>query len=212
MWYIIALLIASAGIILGFISCYPRNSASAGDPPLEEGLHPRDSIKKHLSRSELIEKMSVLAKKEAPKELSQGAMCYKVAVTPSRAEYICPVCHHKTIYTDNTGLALNRELSTCRSLAESMIEIECRLDESEFCRKCTPDLKEEPQLCIITRYKEETRENRVCGIHDEDLIVLREFFDGKLTHSDDYDYETPLKNKLTRISQLLLIEIPSERE
>jgi hypothetical protein len=210
MWYIIAIIIASSGLILGFISCssgITRNNCNIDN---SQSISPMDSIKKQLTREELIQKMALLAQKKVPDELSQGAMCYKTAATPNRAEYICPVCGHKTIYNDYMAVFINRDLQECRSIAASLTEIECKLDESQFCQKCHPEVNGSPDLCITTHYKGEEKENRACGINREDMELLQEFLNNKVTHWDDYDYETPLKDKMEIISNLLGIDIKNK--
>jgi hypothetical protein len=205
MWYILVSVIAAAGIILGFTSCFSGNSVK--DQPIDQSLNPSDSIKKQLTRAELLAKMAELANKKVPDELSQGAMCYKVAAPPSRMEYVCPVCGEKTLYTDDAGYFLNRNLSECRSIANTLIEVNCKLDESQFCKHCTPDLKETPQLCITTQLKGEETVTKFCGVDREEMQILQEFFNGKVVHTGDTGYETPLKEELDEIARMLGIEI-----
>jgi hypothetical protein len=210
MWYIIAIIIASSGLILGFISCSSGITRITDNIDTSQSINPMDSIKKQLTREEILQKLALLAQKKVPDELNQGAMCYKVAAIPNRAEYICPVCGHKTLYNDDKAVFINNDLPVCRSIAPTLVEIDCKLDESQFCKKCHPEVTGEPDLCITTHYKGEEKENRACGITREDMVLLQEFFSGKVTHSDDYDYETPLKDKMEKIFNLLGIDLKSK--
>jgi hypothetical protein len=206
MWYLIVSVIAATGLILGFFGCFSGSHVKS-EISTDQQNDPRDSIRRQLTREELREKMVKLAVKKVPDNLSQGAMCYKVAGPQSRAEYVCPVCGKKTLYTDDNGWFINGNLSECRRIAASLVEINCKLDESQFCKHCTPDLETEPQLCITTQYKGEEKINKVCSIDRHDMIILDEFLSGKAVHSSDQDYETPLKDELDRISRLLGIEL-----
>ncbi len=209
MWYIIAITISGLGLILGIMSCFSGAPAKA-DPGNEEPDQKDDTIKKHLSRAELIAAMQALAEKKVPDKLSEGAMCYKVAMPPDRYEYVCPSCGHKTLYTDDLGYYLNRNLHQCRALVKNLTAVDARLDESSFCKKCSPDNKEKPSLCLITRCSDDENTYQSCQITDEDLVLLNEFFAGKVTHRDNTDYETPLKDELKRIASLLGITYPEK--
>ena len=208
MWYIIALVILAAGMIAGLAGCsggFGCSNRKVTNHSLADGIS--DSIKRNLTRSEIIQKLTDLAQKPPPGKLSEGAMCYKVAAPPNRAEYICPVCGERTLYTDDLARVVNRDIPECRSLAESIKGVELTLDESRFCKKCSPDLKEEPSLCIITKFSGEEKNKEVCGIGPEDLKLMNEFMTGKSAHRNDYDYETPLKDHLDRIAYLLGIDL-----
>lgn len=207
MWYIIAIAVLGIGTIIGLISCKGTVGCNSANNNTENTPQkPMDSIIGTLTRKQIIERLEVLAKKPVPETLSQGAMCYKTAATPSRIEYVCPVCGEKTLYNDDTGFWLNREISECRSLATSIKGINLQLDESRYCKKCSPDTKEEPYLCIKTSFEGEDKAHEVCGICADDLQYIYNFLAGKATFSDDYDFETPLKDKMERIAYLLGID------
>ena len=209
MWYLAIGVLGVIGLILGFTGCFSGNSNNCSNN-IQTSVNPSDSIKKPLTRQELQERMKTLAEKKVPNELATGAMCYKVAMPEDRAEYVCPVCGHKTLYESQTGLYLNRDLTSCRGLVKGLSQIGARLDESQFCKHCNPDFKDTPSLCLITKYSGEEEEHKVCGIDEEDLIVLQEFLSGKVVHRDDYDYESPLKDRMSQISNLLGIPEPKE--
>lgn len=205
MWYIItAVIIVGGALFTGLFGCAnPAKSVGNND---DTNLCPVDSIKGVFSKQQIKEKLEVLANFPAPEVLKNGAMCYKIAAPPNRTEYVCPVCGERTVHTDNMARFIERELPVCRTLADSIYGVELTIDEKSFCKKCSPEVKD-PSLCINTKFAGETTENTVCDIDSDDMQLLYEFMKGKLTHKDDYDNETPLKNYTERLSQLLGIAI-----
>lgn len=201
MWYIILSVILAGGVIfVGLFGC--------ANPPKSVGNNndtnqaPLDTIKGLFSKQQIKDKLEALVNTPAPEELKPGAMCYRVASPPNRTEYICPVCGERTVHTDKLARFIERELPVCRTLADSIGGIELTLDEKSLCKKCSPDAKDH-LLCIHYKYAGDTTENTVCDINSDDMQLLYEFTKGKLTHLDDYDNETPLKNYTERLGQLL---------
>lgn len=170
-----------------------------------------------LTKEEVEKKLKILAKSTAPSNLSQGAMCYKVAGPPDRVEYVCPVCGEKTIYAskseDNydglyyqTAEIINKDIPECRRLEKEIREISIKVDEKQFCKKCSPKILN-PELILIVKYKGQSEPNVVKGVSGNDLKLLWEFFNGQNKHSDNYDNETPLKNYLERLEELLGVSV-----
>jgi hypothetical protein len=79
------------------------------------------------------------------------------------------------------------------------------IDESEFCRKCSPAVMS-PVVILITRYPDHKDEYRAKGVNSEDLVLIREFLEGSDRHKGAQDIETPLKNHLPRLRELLGIK------
>ncbi|HOV27361.1 MAG TPA: hypothetical protein PK566_13530 [Pseudobacteroides sp.] len=144
-------------------------------------------------KKEIMAKLQELSNKPVPPNLSHGAMCYRVARPPERAEYICPVCHSKTIYTSQMSLFISFTLPGIRRIVRDInLIVNCNLDESEFCKKCFTGEKK-PELCFIIRYKNNDI-HKVFTNDYSDFLILKEFLEGKDVHDNGPDGETPLKD------------------
>jgi hypothetical protein len=150
-----------------------------------------------------------LAKSSPPTNLSTGAMCYKVAGPPNRVEYVCPTCGVKTLYTETEAFRVHRDLPACRATINTVNCLDIKLNESQFCRKCSPNF-EHPSIGIIIKYKGDPKEQIIWGISRTDLDLLAEFCQGKNIHSDNNDFESPLKNYMNRLQELLKIKVKVE--
>jgi hypothetical protein len=206
MWYIFIIIISTAGIIFGAYSCNFKNSKTS---ILGNDISPDDTIKGSCKRSAIKEKLEVLAKTPAPTDLKQGAMCYTVVNTSDSTYYSCPKCGEKTLYTKNAGRFVQRELPGCRSMANTLSEINLTLDESQYCKKCSPDIVS-PQLCMTYKLSDDTSETNICGIDSDDLEIMKEFLQGTEKHEAGQGREVPLKDYLPRLQQLFGIKIESE--
>jgi hypothetical protein len=199
-YIILSIVLAIAGILSFFFGCnLTHKKANTSD---STGQLPVDTIKGKFTREQIIEKLKALANSEAPTNLSTGAMCYKVAAPPSRAEYVCPICGTKTLYTDDYARIIDREIPQCRTFADSTGTLGINLDEKQFCKKCSPGVKD-PQLCIDFKYADDTTKHSVCGINANDMKLIFEFLKGRDKHKDSYDSETPLKNYVGRLKEVL---------
>ena len=135
-------------------------------------------------------------------EPEMGAMCYKMAKTPERAEYVCPTCAERTLHTARHAWCVERELGYCRRLFHGIPGHEAMtLDESSFCRKCRSDA-EMPGLCLTIRFDD----GMISGIErvtSEDPQLLSAALSGKLSVSTRNDGKDPLKDSLVRLRKLL---------
>ena len=200
----IKIILSSFLVTLGF-SGFSQNTNIQKENSLNDSVISQDdTIKKALSRKEIIKKLNKLSKTEAPAKLAEGAMCYKMAGPPERAEYVCPICGTKTLYTNDTW-TITREIPSCRSIISDLKAIDIKLDESQFCKKCSPKIKD-PALCIELKYIDETEKHKTCNISSMDLDLVSEFLKGKITHIGQTGEETPLKEYLDRIKTVLDIK------
>ncbi|MGC4119480.1 MAG: hypothetical protein QM765_33910 [Myxococcales bacterium] len=128
-----------------------------------------------LSKQELAEKLKTLSRTEAPTTLSEGAMCYKPKVPADSADYVCPKCAARTQYSKNRATAglIDRELPGIRKGLQALHGLNVSLDESQLCRKCTPNAPEWPQLALVLKHPDGTV-IRTEGIGLEDVALLRE--------------------------------------
>jgi hypothetical protein len=155
---------------------------------------------------------------QPPKELPLGAMCYEMAVPPHRSDYVCPKCGERTLYDSSKaetekpcamGLVATvqaipnyrREIEELRRIAGDAIT----LDESQFCRKCSPKVKA-PELVLHVSVAGE-KPHDIDGITPSDLQILREFLSGKLLTSGDRGEKTRLKDQLPRLQELLGVKL-----
>jgi hypothetical protein len=117
-------------------------------------------------------------------------------------EYVCPVCGEKTLYTNRVSGSWSAELEDCRRVFTTMPKRETlTLDESSFCKKCTPGTNA-PALKLQIRFDNGTT-NSVSGISGDDLRILKGFLSGKLDCPTENDGTTALKNKLPRLRKIL---------
>jgi hypothetical protein len=165
MWYnIIFTAVIFIAVIAGF-SGYSFAKGNSGYTP--------DKIKLVDALEELqkipTEKSS--ANNNSPAELL-GAMCYKMAAPLQRIEYICPVCGERTLYDLNYNDVDN--LYDYRALVKQITKIEVKLDESQFCKKCSKNITD-PHFCLLVKYGKNKDFHKTCGINRDDIILLREF-------------------------------------
>lgn len=197
MWYIVIFVLAAIGIIAGFagVSSCSGFSTKVSDSP-------SDSIKGSYTKEEIKELLKVIANKGVKKDLNVGAMCYSPRPILERTEYICPVCSEKTVYTYHQAEMVQNEIPVCRSNIARFGGTTLRLDESQFCRKCTPDSIPEPKLCVIAKLSD-APETKTCGISSMDIMLLIEFFEGKNIHKTSNDGEVAMKEMMYRIEELI---------
>ncbi|MDQ7826005.1 MAG: hypothetical protein RDV48_24595 [Candidatus Eremiobacteraeota bacterium] len=156
-----------------------------------------------MSRAEIEKRLKKLAEDPAPTNLAQGAMCYAAGPRPGKveSEYVCPVCGHRTLYSNNFSVG---DIPSCRRLSGELGSLPVKLDESEFCKACRPQVKE-PRLGIIIQYPGE-EPVRVWTVYEDDFLLLQQFSEGKDRYKDGGDWEQSLKDKVPRLKYLLDIK------
>ena len=139
-----------------------------------------------------------------PPEPVYGAMCYEAVASPLVAEYLCPVCGEKTLYTDFDTWFIEFELQGCRRIFDEITgasDMDIELDETLFCQLCTPDASEEPALILTLTLEDGTViSNRVSEF---DMRILESFLKGRLFYITSNDGEQPLSPYAGRIRELL---------
>lgn len=205
MWYILVISILFIGLLIGTGCKISSDKNKNKIEIVNMNNNPNDSFPSVFTKSE-IEKLLKDLSKSNPKNLEfMGAMCYEMAGPPERAEYVCPICGEKTLYTEDYTMMISYDLQSIRDNATKLEEINCKLDESQFCKSCSPEVTE-PKLCLIVKLKDEA-EHKTCGIEKEDLVLIDEFLHGDIVHKDFYDAEIPLKQYIPRIGELIGIDI-----
>lgn len=157
-----------------------------------------------LSREQIQEKLRILESSQLPPEPQIGAMCYAVAGHPSRAEYVCPKCGEKTLYSNNSAKFIARQLEACRrefKMLQGMPELSLTLDESSFCAHCKPEFR--PHQLVLTVNYADGSSRTSTPISLDDLRILRSFMNGDALYETSSNGPRPLKNEIPRLRELL---------
>jgi predicted RNA-binding Zn-ribbon protein involved in translation (DUF1610 family) len=161
----------------------------------------------HWTKAETSAQLAELSAAPVPTDLNtMGAMCYKPAAPAQRTEYVCPTCGERTVYSGALASTVERDLASCRRLIASLPLLDASLDESQFCRKCSPEVTA-PQLTLVVRYVDGA-EKRATPVTPEDLVLLREFERGQTKHEGPMGRETPLLEHRARLGELLGLIAP----
>lgn len=216
MIYFITGLIMIALVITFFFSSAGgslRSSRTPARPPSQTSVTSVSAaslVAATLTKAEISARLTRLASAPDPKNLKMGAMCYKVASPPRRAEYICPRCGTRTLYAEDSAKKtldasfVQKDIIECRRRAKAIagLGLALNLDESEFCSKCAPSVKN-PELILVIHYGGREGDFRVRRISTDDMKLLEEFLEGKDRHAGDTDTETSMKSHLRRLKELL---------
>lgn len=159
---------------------------------------------RYLQQNEWESQLQKVAETPAPKNLEFGAMCYEIAFYEQNV-YNCPVCLQKTIY-DKSDQQL---MSTLTLLPEYLdkasdiynLRIPIKLVTTGLCSHCSPDGPRELQWEVMNG-----EQQVMTPFEPFDLYILKAFAEKKLVVKDMTDEETPLKNYLPRLRQLLGLE------
>lgn len=171
-------------------------------------------ITTNLSKEEITKLLKKLAASKPPSQIKNiHALCYSQALPAEKFEYVCPKCGEKTIYAYDPSKNkfnidfLGYELSECRRLIKEIKVkgLNAQLDELEFCKKCCPQVTS-ARLILIVKYPGDKGVHRVKGVTANDLKLIWEFLSGKDKHVGNRDDETPLKDYLPRLQELLGIK------
>lgn len=212
MHYILLIVLLGVAIILTIFGCGKGPSAqnqSKNSNQNASSLNNQIPDKISLSRDALKKYLRQLANSQPPTKLAIGAMCYEVAAMPNRSEYVCPECGEKTLYTSGPENWIIQNLSNYRRRAKLITKLSVELDESQFCKKCSPEVTK-PHIALIIRYPNESKEHRISHITENDLKLISEFLAGKKKHILDNDAEEPLKKHVKRLEVLLGVKLDEE--
>ncbi|NVO02364.1 MAG: hypothetical protein HXX09_06635 [Bacteroidetes bacterium] len=206
----IILLFTSFFVAIGFGSLFSKPLTNQNIKPSEPSISPEDSIKGPFTRKHIKEKLIELSKTKGPEVLNPGAMCYEISAPPKRAEYVCPKCGEKTIYTESFVSFITNDIPSCRYIVNSLKGFNAVLDESQFCKKCSHNIKS-PELCFEVKYNDENETHKTCGISETDMELVSEFLNGSLAHKGYHGSEEPLINYIDRLETLLDIKITDNK-
>jgi len=168
------------------------------------------------TREKLANKLSQLPYDLEKDEIPQGAMCYSQSppeYQEQQTEYICPVCGERTFHYTGLKDALEEKgnisyLDNYRNKVKQITKIDVKLDESEFCKNCSPNIKK-PKYCIIVTYGENAKPHKTCDVSLDDINLLYDFSEGKKEHSIYYAFlemekeKIPIEKYKARLEDLL---------
>jgi DnaK suppressor protein len=163
------------------------------------------------TKEKILEQLKHLENSEVPPS-KMGAMCYSMSAPPEVAEYVCPVCGEKTYYSRDHAMFIDWEIDECRREFQNLQKLTdiCSLDESSFCASCYPDATEY-SLKLTVSYPDGS--SVVSSILDSDeLRILCDFFQGKLSYTTSTDDSRPLKSELRTLRNLLLYGTGSDKD
>jgi len=141
---------------------------------------------------------------QEPPEPVFGAMCYEAMAAPEVAEYICPVCGEKTIYSNYDTVFIEWELQGARRLADTIqsnTQFDVALDETLFCDFCSGGSDEDPRLML--RVVLDDGEEIVNAVSLTELRKLDSFLRGRLYWVTSNDGQEPLQEDTDLIRRLL---------
>jgi hypothetical protein len=208
MWYTLALIIVSAGLIIGMKGCLPGANVMGNFTPNDSLFYPADSSFGNASRADVERRLKALADSPVPAELNPGAMCYEMSMPPDRIEYICPTCGQKTIYTNSAYYDNIENVNSCRYIVTNIKNLTLRLEEKNYCHHCYPDTNAALSLNLYLKYKGEEKEEVIENVSKENLELIWAFMSGQTKVSSFNDDETPLKDYIDQICKLMKVEKP----
>jgi len=168
----------------------------------KENVNTNNSEIEQLSRSELANKLGQLPSKQELLEDPVGAMCYDTAAPLNRIQYICPICGEMTVYHSTFGDNID-ELPTYLLLISKIKKIDVKLDESQFCKKCSPNVTS-PQYGLLVKYGNNKEAHKTSNITEEDINLIYEFSEGMKEHTTLYSNDKrPIKEYKERLEELL---------
>jgi hypothetical protein len=204
---ILILIFVACLIAFSFQGCRDSKSSGGSSSNSTVTVQQVDSM----SRVQIEQMLQNLQKQKAPKQ-TMGAMCYMVAGPPSTAEYVCPVCGHKTLYSKGDTAFVTWELGACRrefDQALKVSDLKMSLDESSFCAQCSPNA-DKHELVLNIAYSDGSTHS-AGGIRQTDLRMLYYFLKGSLSFKGLQDGTELLKEHLPRLSELLGVDDPAAK-
>ena len=110
-------------------------------------------------------------------------MCYMAPfeVSVQQTEYVCPICGERTTRVSpgyiekRNGEVVSPDIDECRRLfARIPASAGMKLDESEYCRKCSPRVKRPEPALLVPNGRGHTR--RVRHVTTDELSKLGDYF------------------------------------
>ena len=192
-----------------------------------------DKGKGKFTKEELTQRLKALAASKPPNKdsLAMGAMCYEMAMPTGTKDVICSHCSTKSVFKNGWQLD---QIENCQRLVQAIKKakrpLDVTLDTRFYCYQCNPKLEEsdtkgaykapemssaktkgkaegkEPidNLYLIIKYPD-SKESRRVVINTGTLRALLAFVQGSDRIKGMTGTETPLKDWLPRLQELLAI-------
>jgi len=165
----------------------------------------KDNIKENNSAFEQLSRIELSGQLEQLPEMpgyyrEPDAMCYSSAPPLDRVQYLCPVCGEMTVYKSSSYNGEIDNLQRYRLLVNKITKIDVKLDESQFCKKCTP-WKSSRQYCLLVKYGENKKVHKTYDFTQEDIILLYEYSEGMKEHN--WFDKRPITEYKKRLEELL---------
>lgn len=153
--------------------------------------------------------------KALDREMTLGAMCYEMITITGIASldskpvfFICEKCGSRTAYPfDDAHIYQIQDfehINKYRLILKKVKGIRIRVDSRQFCRKCSPNVKE-PKLELVVEWPSEKKIHRTTDFNEDDLQHLVEFSQGRAVYTER-DGEYLFADISDRLQQLLGIE------
>ncbi len=196
-------------LVLATLGCSGgRAGAEGGQPDGDPGARPSAVVLAGevaaLDREAVRALLKKAADAPAPAAPKMGAMCYAPRAPVMRADYVCPKCGERTLYGEGMAMLVQEHLPACRRELAELKKVAgdaVTLDESQFCRKCSPEVKD-PRLVLTVTFQD-GKKSSVQGASAMDIRLLGELLGGKTVHRSENDGESALKEHLPRLQELL---------
>lgn len=204
---ILILIFVACLIAFSFQGCRDSKSSGGSSSNSTVTVQQVDSM----SRAQIEKMLGHLQNKKAPKP-TMGAMCYDMAGPPPTADYVCPVCGHKTLYSEGDTAFVTWELGACRREFDQVVgsgNLKMVLDESSFCAQCSPNANKH-ELVLKVAYSDGSTHS-AGGVRQIDLRMLRYFLGGSLSFQGLQEETEPLKDQIPRLRELLGVDDPAAK-
>ena len=115
-----------------------------------------------------------------------------------------PICF--VFYDDDENFQIVAwGMKYCKREIQEIKGIHIALDESEFCKYCSPSIKD-PKLGLLVNIDGEPDTAKIRNISYYDIRLLQKFLNGKTFYFEYYDYYAELAYHKKRIKELLGIK------
>ena len=179
-------------------------------------------VVKGINRLEVKKRIEEMVKAGIPPEKYIKRPFFVHVPLELREDYICPVCGKTTLYVPKEHIRLgDREedetikkvvvwrLGWCRRVIKKIKTQNVKLDESQFCRHCSPHTNK-PLLGLIIQYPDSEKHHSIYGVDEEDCQMVLDFFDGLdvfIAWGDSHDYVIKFTQCLDRLEELLGVKV-----